>query len=105
MTSAETPARSRVALAVVRDEKTRGTRAGRGANNFQAELAGEVVAESGGAHLGDGEAAGGDDESGGAKFAGIAADDEFGVAANFADFGVQENLDARRRGIPLRAWR
>ncbi len=50
--------------------------AGAGLDDFQAELAGEVVAEGGGAHFGDGEAAGGDDKSGGAVFGGIAADDE-----------------------------
>ena len=31
--------------------------------NFQAELAGELIAEIGRAHFGDGESAGGDDES------------------------------------------
>jgi len=37
-------------------------------NEFMAELAGEIVAEGGGAHFGDGESASGNDENGGAKF-------------------------------------
>ena len=39
-----------------------GDEGGAGFDDVEAELAGDVVAEAGGAHLGDGEAAGGDDE-------------------------------------------
>ena len=38
-------------------------------DDFEAELTGEVIAETGGAHFGDGQAAGGDDECGSAEFA------------------------------------
>ena len=62
-------------------------------NDFVAELASEVIAEGRGAHFGDGEAAGGDDQDGGAKFGGLRAEDEFGAALNFGDAGVEEDLD------------
>ncbi len=45
-------------------------------NDSEAELLGEIVAVTGSAHFGDGEAAGGDDERWGAVFGGCAADDE-----------------------------
>jgi hypothetical protein len=61
---------------------------GTGCDNVQAELAGEVVAETGGAHFGDGDSAGGDDEGGRAIFGGVSAHGERGVAPDFADFGI-----------------
>ena len=79
------------AVCGVEDERHEG---GARRNNFQAELLREVVAESGGAHFGDGEAAGGDDENRCAIFGGVAAHDERGVARNLADFGVHHDSDS-----------
>jgi len=80
-----------VAFAVggMEDERDEG---GTGWNNVQAELTGEVVAETGGAHFGDGDSAGGDDESGGAIYGCVCADGEGDIAANFADFGVDNDF-------------
>ena len=61
MVSAERPVRSHQ-RSRSSGAKIRGTRAGRGVDESVAEAAGDVVAEAGGAHLGDGEAAGGDDD-------------------------------------------
>ena len=47
-----------------------GDEGGAGLDDFEVELAGEVVAEGGGAHLGDGETSGGDDEGLGDDWAG-----------------------------------
>jgi len=80
-----------VALAVGGMEEER-DESGTGWDNVQAELAGEVVAEAGGAHFGDGDSAGGDDESGGAVFGSVSADGECGVATDFADFGVDNDF-------------
>jgi hypothetical protein len=60
-----------------------------------AELAGEVVPERSGAHLGDGEAAGGDDEDGSAKFGGVRAENKFRSAANFGYASVENDLNLR----------
>src|ERR1700739_4047641 len=60
---------------------------GTSGDDVQTELAGEIVAECGGAHFGDGDSAGGDDESGGAVFGFTGADAEGGVTADFADSG------------------
>jgi len=54
-----------------------------------------MVAEIGGAHLGDGQATGGYHQSGRAEFAGIGEDDESGIALDFSDFAFGENLDLR----------
>jgi len=62
-------------------------------NNCVAKLAGKIVAEGSGAYLGDGEAAGGDDESGRAKFVGAGAKEELSSAADFVDARVEEDLD------------
>jgi hypothetical protein len=59
----------------------------------EAELASKAVAEGSGAGFGDGEAAGGDDEDGRAKFGGIGLYGKFGGAADFGDVGVQKDLD------------
>ncbi len=67
-------------------------------DDFEAELAGEVVAEAGGAHFGDGEASGGDDECGGTEFAVVGEDVEGvidgGGAADFGDVDIAEEGDA-----------
>src|SRR5208282_2393609 len=63
---------------------------GTGRDDFEAELAGEVIAQTGGAHFGDGESAGGDYQGGGMIFGRVAADDEFGGVEDFGDFGVQD---------------
>jgi len=59
---------------------------------------GDVVAEASGAHFGDGEAAGGDDESFGGEGGGIGKDSEAavflwaaGFAADFLDFGFEND--------------
>jgi hypothetical protein len=80
-----------VVIGAIEDERNEGGVSG---NDVVAELAGEVVAEGSGAHLGDGEAAGGDDEDGSAKFGGIGAKDEFGGALDLGDAGVDEDLDS-----------
>src|ERR1035438_6014757 len=60
-------------------------------DDFYVELAGKVIAEGSGAHFGDGEAAGGDDYCGRAKFFVVRAHDEFGGALDLQDFCIQEN--------------
>ena len=62
-------------------------------NDFQAELASEVVAKGGGAHFGDGEATGGDDESGRTEFLALGSQNEFGGAPDFRDASVEEDLN------------
>ena len=49
---------------------------GASGNDVEAEMAGDLVAEAGGAHFGDGEAAGGDDGGGGVEGAGGGVDAE-----------------------------
>jgi hypothetical protein len=62
-------------IGAIEDERDKGwTRE----NNLVAELAGEVVAERGGAHFGDGKTPGGDDENRRAEFLGRGAEDKFG---------------------------
>jgi hypothetical protein len=73
----------------VKDKRDQG---GAGLDNVQAELAGEIIAEAGGTHFGDGDSTGGDDEGGRAVFGCIAADGEGGVAADFADFGIDDDF-------------
>ncbi len=87
-----------VTLAVGGVEEERNESGARG-NDLQAELSGEVVAEASGAHFGDGEAASGDDEGGGAVFGGIGADDEGGSAADFADVGVDGDFHTGRAAL------
>lgn len=77
-------------IGVVENERDK---SGARGNNPVTELASEVVAERGGAHFGDGEAASSDDEDGGAKFGGLGAKDEFSGTLNFGDTGVNEDLD------------
>jgi len=83
-----------VALAVggMEDERNE-CRAGR--HEVQTELAGEVVAEAGGAHFWYGDSAGGDDEGGCAVFGFVCAHGECGVAADFADFSVDNDFYVR----------
>jgi hypothetical protein len=81
-----------IALMIGSMEDERDERGTRG-NNFVAELAGEVVAERGGAHFGDGETAGGDDENGRAEFVARRAQNKFAGALDFSDARVQKNLD------------
>ena len=81
-----------LAIGGMKDERNeRGARR----DNFQAELAGEVVAERGGAHLGDGQASRGDDQRGRAKFVGVGACDKFRGSADFLDLSVQTNPHVR----------
>lgn len=56
------------------------------------ELTRKVVTKGSGAHLRDGESAGGDDKDGSAKFGGIGAQDEFGGALDFGDARIREDL-------------
>ena len=77
-----------LAVCGVEDERHEG---GARRNNFQAELLRQVITKPGGAHFGDGEAAGGDDENGCAIFGGVAADDEGSVAGNLAHFGIHHD--------------
>ena len=49
-------------------------------DDFQTELAGEIVPESGGAHFGDGQATSSYDQNGCAEFTGFGAGHEFGAA-------------------------
>ena len=78
-----------MALAV-EDEGNKGRACG---NDVVAKLASEVVTEGSGADFRNGEAAGSDDQDGGAKFGGVRAQDEFGGALDFGDAGVEEDLD------------
>ena len=80
-----------VALAVggMEDERDE---SGAGWDNLQAELAGEIVAEAGCAHFGDGDAAGGDDEDGGTIFGFAGADGERSVVADFTDVGIDHDF-------------
>jgi hypothetical protein len=77
------------AIGRVKDE---GDQSGAGLHDVQTELAGEIVAEAGGAHFGDGDSTCGDDKRGRAIFDCIGADGEGGVAADFADFGVHDDF-------------
>jgi hypothetical protein len=61
-------------------------------NDLVSKLTGKVVAKGSGAHFGDGEAAGGNDENGGPKFRELGAQNEFGGSLDFADSCVQEDL-------------
>ena len=80
-----------IAFAVGGVEKKR-DKSRAGWDDVQTELAGEIVAETGGAHFGDGDSAGSDDESGRAIFGGIGANCEVSVATDFADFGIYEDF-------------
>src|ERR1700751_6022528 len=64
-------------------------------DDFQTELAGEIVAESGGAHFGDGEATGGYYQNGCAEFAGFGERHEFGAALDFPNFAFRKNFHSR----------
>ncbi len=79
-------------MMIVAIENERDESGARG-NDIVAELASDVVAEGSGAHFGDGEATGGEDEDRGAEFGGFGTEDEFGGALNFSDAGVEEDLD------------
>jgi hypothetical protein len=82
----------RIALMIGSIEDERDERGTRG-NNFVTELAGEVVAERGGAHFGDGETAGGDDKSRRAEFVARRAQNKFAGALDFGDARIEKNLD------------
>src|SRR5579859_304073 len=62
-----------------------------GSDDIEPELAGEVVTERGGAHFGDGEAAGGYHQSGSAELAGFGEDHEFRGALDFSNFAAGKN--------------
>jgi len=81
-----------VVFAVGGGERERDEGGARG-DDVQPELAGEIVAERSGADFGNGQAAGGDDEHRRSKLGGRSVDDEFGGAADFADLGIQKNLN------------
>ncbi len=59
----------------------------------EAELAREVIAKAGGAHFGDGQAAGGDYEGGGGERAGGGFEEEAGVAADAGNAAIQFEID------------
>ena len=82
-----------VALAVRGSEDKR-DEAGAGGDDFQAELAGEVVAEGGCAHFGDGETTRGYYQGWSAIIGGVAADDKLRIAGDFGDLAVQDNFHA-----------
>ena len=63
--------------------------------DFQTELEGEIVTESGGAHFGDGEATGGYHQNGCAEFAGFGEGHEFGAALDFPNFAFGKKLHSR----------
>jgi len=62
-------------------------------DDVEAELAGKIVAEAGCSHLGDRQAAGGDDENGSTEFAGLGNDVESVVTADFGDVCIAEKGD------------
>ncbi len=62
-------------------------------DDLVAKLASEFVAEGSGAHFGDRETAGGDNENGSAEFRGIRAQNEFGGALHLGDAHIEKNLD------------
>ena len=71
-----------------------GDEGGAGLDDPVAELAGEVVAEGGGAHFGYGEASGGDDDGSGLDGAGGGVDLEVGCAAGYGvDAGGELDSD------------
>src|SRR5208337_4580492 len=82
-----------VALAIGRSEDER-DEAGAGRDDFQAELAGEVVAKGGRAQFGDGESAGSYHERCGDVFGGVAEDYELRIARDLDDLAVQDDLYA-----------
>src|SRR5579862_560128 len=63
-------------------------------DDLESEVAGEVVAEAGGAHLWDGQASRSNDECGSAELAAMGQHVEGVVAADFGDVGVAEEGDA-----------
>ncbi len=69
-----------------------GNESGARGNEWMAKLAGQLVAEGGGAHFRDGETSCGDDQSGRAKFDGTGAQDEFGDPPDFSNARIQEDL-------------
>src|ERR1700750_1246635 len=69
--------------------------------NFQSELAGKIVSETGCTHLPDGESPGSDNERWRAEFVFFGANDELGCARNFTDPRVQENLNTRSAALCL----
>ena len=73
------------------EEKRDESRARR--NDVDAELAGEIIAERGGTHLRNGKAASGNDEDRRGELDRIATNDEFRGALDFADVGIEENLN------------
>ena len=79
-----------VAVVWIEDE---GDEGGAGFDDAEAELSGDVVAEGGGAHLGDGEAAGGDDYGLCDEGAGGGFEAEGGVAGEGEDAGAEEGGD------------
>ena len=92
MTSAERPVRShqRALFCGVEDERDE---RGAGGDDVEAELVGDLVAEGGGAHLGDGEAAGGDDDGVGVEGAGGGLDAE-----------VRRRCVTEMMRVPRRVW-
>jgi hypothetical protein len=95
---------------LVRAAEGEGDEGGAGFADRDVELAGDVVAEAGGAHFGDGESAGGDDYVGGRVSGGVGLDQEtrligagvgggFGIAADFLDFGFEDDFDVRLGGF------
>ncbi len=68
--------------------------AGPAVNDAQAKLLGELVAQAGSTHFGDGETSGGDDEGGRVDETARGFDTEAGVLGDGVDGGVELNLDA-----------
>lgn len=79
-------------IGTIEHERNKGGACG---NDFVAKLACEIVAEGGGAHFGDGQTTGGDDEDRCAKFSRCSTQDEFGGAGHFGDAGIEEDLNFR----------
>jgi len=79
--------------------KEEGNETGTGWNDLDAKLTGQVIAERGSTHFRNGEAAGGDDEDGGGKVSRLAMSDKFRGVMDFADLGIEENLDGSGAGF------
>lgn len=64
-----------------------------GSDDGEAELAGNVVGQPGGAEFGKGESAGGDDEGVGCDYSAGGVDGEFSRFGDFADRGIAADFD------------
>lgn len=68
-------------------------------DDVDAELPSEVVAQGRGSQFRNRKAAGGNDNDGRGKVAGLATNDEFRGALDFADIAIEKNLDGSGAGF------